>query len=85
MMTLADYLKQQEKAYIEAALKRCDGSVDNAALSLGLPKRTLYFRLKRLRMFAPLRPRSRLSKEERAMLPKHPHRPRSLPFSGDPL
>ncbi|TFF10208.1 AAA family ATPase [Pseudomonas sp. BCA14] len=44
-------LQQIEKSLIEAALKRHADCVESVALELGIPKRTLYYRLKHLNIF----------------------------------
>jgi transposase-like protein len=73
-MTLREYLRQQEKAFIEEALKNSAG-VTEAAIALGLGTTTLYRRMKQLRMFTPQRPRSRFTEEERKQLSQLRHLP----------
>lgn len=46
-MTLKEHLTQQEKAFITASLAEHGGDVNAAAVVLGLPRSTLYFRMKR--------------------------------------
>ncbi|UOP08410.1 sigma 54-interacting transcriptional regulator [Pseudomonas palleroniana] len=44
-------LQQIEKSLIEASLKRHADCVESVAMELGIPKRTLYYRLKHLNIF----------------------------------
>ncbi|MBI6908856.1 sigma 54-interacting transcriptional regulator [Pseudomonas sp. SIMBA_059] len=44
-------LQQIEKSLIEASLKRHADCVESVAVELGIPKRTLYYRLKHLNIF----------------------------------
>lgn len=41
-------LQQIEKALIEESLRRHQHCVDTVAIELGVPKRTLYYRMKQL-------------------------------------
>ncbi|MGA9700078.1 sigma 54-interacting transcriptional regulator [Pseudomonas sp.] len=47
-MCLKDRLQQIEKALIEESLYRNDHCVDKVSIELGIPKRTLYYRMKQL-------------------------------------
>lgn len=47
-MSLKARLQKIEKSLIEESLRRNDQSVDNAAIELGVAKRTLYYRMKQL-------------------------------------
>lgn len=47
-MPLKERLQQIEKVLIEESLNRHAHNVDGVAIELGVPKRTLYYRMKQL-------------------------------------
>ncbi|WP_226477344.1 sigma 54-interacting transcriptional regulator [Pseudomonas sp. MWU16-30323] len=52
-MNLKARLQQIEKVLIEESLQRHEHSVDSAAAELGVALRTLYYRMKQLKVFTP--------------------------------
>jgi DNA-binding NtrC family response regulator len=45
LVPLKTYLRQQEQAHLNRAIRQCDGDKEQAALMLGISMATLYRRL----------------------------------------